>query len=180
MIEDRLDVVHLEAEQDYRLAFLQQANVYCEPLGATSRRAMDDAFDHLVGGEPPSALDLEVQGRVLHVPRQGRHVARFSFDELCARPLGAADYLVLTEHFHTVMIDDIPRMGADQRNEASRFVTLIDILYENRVNLICSADAAPEDLYRHGDGTFEFQRTVSRLMEMQSSEYLAQQRPQAA
>jgi cell division protein ZapE len=180
MIEDRLDVVHLEAEQDYRLAFLQQADVYCAPLGTTSRRALDDAFEHLVGGEPPSSLDLEVQGRALHVPRQARHVARFSFDELCARPLGAADYLALTEHFHTLVIDDIPRMGAEARNEASRFVTLIDILYENRVNLICSADAAPGDLYPHGDGTFEFQRTVSRLMEMQSSEYLAQQRPQAA
>jgi cell division protein ZapE len=180
MIEGRLDVVHLEAEQDYRLAFLQQANVYCVPSDDTARRALDDAFEHLVGGESPSSLDLEVQGRALHVPRQARHVARFCFDELCARPLGAADYLTLADHFHTVIIDDIPCMVAEQRNEANRFVTLIDILYENRVNLICSAEAPPEDLYSHGDGAFEFQRTVSRLMEMRSHQYLAQQRPEAA
>jgi cell division protein ZapE len=180
MIEERLDVVHLEAEQDYRLAFLQQADVYCTPLGAEARRALDDAFEHLVGGEPPSPLDLEVQGRMLHVPCQARHVARFSFQELCDRPLGAADYLVLTDHFHTLVIDDIPRMDAARRNEATRFVTLIDVLYDNRVNLICSADAPPEELYIHGDGAFEFQRTASRLIEMRSDHYLALQRPQAA
>ncbi len=180
MIVDRLDVVHLQAEQDYRLAFLQHANVYCVPLGEASRRGLDDAFDHLVGGEPPSELNLEVQGRVLHVPRQARHVARFTFEELCARPLGAADYLTLADHFHTLVIDDIPCMGFEQRNEANRFVTLIDVLYENRVNLICSADAEPDGLYVHGDGAFEFQRTASRLIEMRSDHYLAQQRPEAA
>ncbi len=180
MIEDRLDVVHLEAEQDYRLAFLQQANVYCTPLGEAADRALDDAFDHLVGGEPPHALDLEVQGRQLHVPRQARHVARFTFEELCDRPLGAADYLMLADHFHTLVLDNVPRMGKEQRNQASRFVTLIDVLYENRVNLICSADAPPDELYVHGDGAFEFQRTASRLIEMQSSDYLAEQRPEAA
>ena len=90
------------------------------------------------------------------------------------------DYLTLADHFHTLVIDDIPRMGIERRNEANRFVTLIDILYENRVNMICSADAPPDELYTHGDGAFEFQRTVSRLMEMRSHHYLAQQRPEAA
>jgi len=180
MIEEKLDVVRLDAEQDYRLAFLQHANVYNTPLGDEATRALDDTFEHLVGGEPPKPLDLEVQGRTLHVPRQARHVARFSFDELCNRPLGAADYLLLADQFHTVVIDDIPRMDSTRRNEAARFATLIDVLYENRVNLVCSAEALPDDLYVQGDGAFEFQRTASRLIEMRSDHYLAQQRPEAA
>jgi cell division protein ZapE len=180
MIEEHLDTVHLEAEVDYRLAFLQHANVYCTPLGEAATRALDDTFEHLVGGEPAGAMEIEVQGRVVTVPRQARHVARFDFEELCDRPLGAADYLALTEHFHTLVIDGIPRMTPERRNEATRFVTLIDVLYENRTNLICSADAPPDGLYVHGDGSFEFQRTASRLIEMQSDHYLAQQRPDVA
>jgi cell division protein ZapE len=113
------------------------------------------------------------QGRTLAVPQAARGVARFSFAELCARPLGAADYLAIAARFHTLILSDIPRMGPEKRNEAKRFVTLIDTLYDNRVKLVCSAAAWPGELYPAGDGSFEFERTVSRLIEMQSHDYFA-------
>ena len=100
-------------------------------------------------------------------------IGRTSFDDLCVEARGAADYLALAGHFHTVLIDNIPRLQKDKRNEAVRFVTLIDALYENKVKLLATADGAPQDLYPAGDGAFEFERTVSRLMEMQSQAYLA-------
>jgi cell division protein ZapE len=106
-------------------------------------------------------------------------VARFSFDELCKQPLGAADYLKLARHYPTVLIDRVPRMGKDERTWAARFVTLIDALYESRTKLLMSADAPPDDLYVSGDGAFEFQRTASRLHEMASADYLAAEREQA-
>jgi len=112
-------------------------------------------------------------GRTLAIAQAAGGVARLSFDELCVAARGAADYLALAEHFHTVLIDNIPRLQKDKRNEAVRFVTLIDALYEAKVKLLVTADGAPQDLYPSGDGAFEFERTVSRLMEMQSQEYLA-------
>ncbi|MGB1088946.1 MAG: AFG1/ZapE family ATPase, partial [Alphaproteobacteria bacterium] len=114
----------------------------------------------------------EVQGRTLVADKTGNGVARFTFEELCARPLGAADYLAIAQTFHTVVLDNIPALSPAKRNEAKRFVTLIDALYEKRVKLICSADAPVESLYPQGDGAFEFERTASRLMEMQSADYL--------
>jgi cell division protein ZapE len=101
-----------------------------------------------------------------------RGVARFSFEELCARPLGAADYLLLTEHFHSILLDHVPKLGAQNRDEAKRFVTLVDVLYEDSTNLVLSAEVPAEQLYEAGDGHFEFARTVSRLMEMRSEDYL--------
>ena len=103
-------------------------------------------------------------------------MARFSFEELCARPLGAADYLAIARRFHTVLLDRTPRLSPDKRNEAKRFVTLIDTLYEARTKLVMSADAEPQDLYPAGDGAFEFERTASRLIEMRSHDYLAAER----
>ena len=100
-------------------------------------------------------------------------VARFDFADLCVRALGAADYLAIAWHYHTVIIANVPQLGPEMRNEAKRFVTLIDALYENRVKFICSAAVEPQHLYSEGSGAFEFQRTVSRLIEMQSEEYMA-------
>ncbi|MGZ8350826.1 MAG: AFG1/ZapE family ATPase, partial [Allosphingosinicella sp.] len=118
--------------------------------------------------------DLQLGGgRLLHVPKSLKGVAVFSFKRLCGQPRGAADYLTIARHFHTVFLVGIPLMGPDKRNEAARFVTLIDALYEQKVKLIAAADAVPEKLYPAGDGAFEFQRTVSRLIEMQSQDYLA-------
>ena len=118
--------------------------------------------------------DLTVQGRTLHVPRAFKGVAVFSFKRLCGEARGAADYLAVARRFHTVILVGIPVLGPDNRNEAARFVALIDALYEHKVKLLAAADAQPDALYPAGDGAFEFQRTVSRLEEMRSEEYLAQ------
>jgi cell division protein ZapE len=117
-----------------------------------------------------------VKGRRVAVSRAARGVAWFTFDELCVRPLGAADYLAIADRFHTVILAGIPQMGPEQRNEARRFNTLIDTLYEAHANLIASAAAPPGQLYEAGEGSFEFQRTVSRLMEMQTAEYIEKRR----
>lgn len=115
---------------------------------------------------------------MLPIEREAAGVARFTFEELCARPLGAADYLAIASRFHTVLLDRVPKLQIDKRNEAKRFVTLIDALYEARAKLVMSADAEPQDLYPEGDGAFEFERTSSRLMEMRTHDYLAAERRQ--
>ncbi len=118
-------------------------------------------------------MTLPVKGRSLVVPRAARRVAWFDFAELCEKPLAAADYLAIAEHFATVIIEGIPRLGPEQRDAARRFNILIDTLYEARTLLIASAEVPPEAIYAAGEGTFEFQRTVSRLIEMQSEDYIA-------
>ena len=118
--------------------------------------------------------DLQLGGgRTLHVPKSLKGVAVFSFKRLCGEARGAADYLSVARHYHTVIIVGIPLMGPENRNEAARFVTLIDAFYEHKVKLLAAADAEPQDLYVAGDGAFEFERTASRLIEMRSEEYLA-------
>lgn len=172
LVKHRMDVVHLDSNTDYRLDRMQGLPVYYTPADAAARAALDAAFTRLtdeVRGEPQT---LALKGRAVEVPQAAHGVARFTFHDLCARPLGAADYLKIAQTFHTVMIDDVPRMSPERRNEAKRFVTLIDALYEGRTKVILSADAQPQDLYPQGDGAFAFERTVSRLMEMRSLEYL--------
>ena len=175
-LEQDLDVIELKSARDFRLDRLSAAPVYYSPLGPEADAAMDAAFARLTAGAPPHTETLEAQGRQVHVPAQAVGVARFTFEELCTRPLGAADYLAIARHYHTVLIDRAPQMGADQRNWAARFVTLIDALYESRTKLVMSAAAAPDDLYVAGDQSFEFQRTASRLHEMRSADYLAAER----
>lgn len=172
MLKTELDVLHLAARTDYRMERIRGLPVYHVPLCAQTTTELDDAFKALTDETAGQELTLEVmQGRQLTVPRAAKGVARFTFADLCERPLGAADYLAIAEHFHTLVFEGIPLMGRDKRNEAKRFVTLIDTLYEGKVCLICSAAAAPEELYPEGDGSFEFQRTASRLIEMQSRDY---------
>jgi cell division protein ZapE len=178
-LEDVLDVIELKSERDYRLERLTAAPVFYTPLGAEADRAMDQAFERLTAGATPTPETLDVQGRKLAVRRHAAGVARFTFDELCKQPLGAADYLTLARHYPTVLIDGVPKMGKDERTWAARFVTLIDALYECRTKLVMSAGAQPDDLYAAGDGAFEFQRTASRLHEMRSADYLAAEREQA-
>ena len=124
--------------------------------------------------EPIPTEDLAVQGRTLHVPKALKGVAVFSFRKLCGEARGAADYLAVARRFHTVILVGIPVLGPENRNEAARFVALIDALYEHKVKLLAAADAQPDRLYPAGDGRFEFQRTVSRLEEMRSESYLKQ------
>lgn len=176
MIEAKLDVMRLDSGRDYRLERLSAAPVYYTPLDADADAAMDAAFARLTLGARPQSCTLTIQGRTLEITREAAGVARFSFAELCARPLGAADYLMLAETFHTILIDHVPVMSPRKRDEAARFVTLIDALYDTRAKLVMSAEAEPSGLYPAGDGAFEFERTASRLMEMRSLEYLAAER----
>ncbi len=180
LIETELDVLPLEGPVDYRLQRLAGIDIWYSPLGETATDQARDAFFRLTDYPPedsdhvPSAeLDLG-GGRILHVPKSLKGVAAFSFKRLCGEARGAADYIAIAQAYHTVIIVGIPRMGPDMRNEAARFVTLIDTLYEHKVKLIAAADAEPEALYGAGDGLFEFERTVSRINEMQSADYLAQ------
>ena len=176
LMKEKLDVIELDGAVDYRLLRLRGLPVYHQPLSPASEAALDNAFATLTengDGAPHAApCTLTVQGRKLQVPFAAKGVARFAFADLCAKPLGAADYLALATHFHTLIVSGIPRLNRDRHNEALRFMTLIDELYEHKVNLICSAEVAPGELYTEGDFAFEFQRTVSRLLEMQSDDYL--------
>jgi cell division protein ZapE len=171
-IKQRLDVVELDGPVDFRLHRISGLDVYLWPLGAAADAAMNSAWLKLTDRAEGAPVNLTVLGRSVRVPQAARGVARFSFEDLCCRPLAAADYLAIAHAFHTVLLDHIPRLTADQRNEARRFVLLIDTLYDEGVKLICSAAAPPEELYAAGDGADAFRRTVSRLHEMQSEEYL--------
>ena len=173
MMKQRHMVHELEAEKDYRLARLTAAPVWFTPCGPKARRALDERFHSLTEGVAAAPAVLDLQGRQLNIPHAAGGVARIGFDALCVEARGAADYLALAAHFHTVLIDNIPKLEPQKKNEAVRFVTLIDALYEAKVKLIASADGPPQDLYPEGDEAFEFERTVSRLMEMQSRDYLA-------
>jgi cell division protein ZapE len=175
LIRERLDVIELNARTDYRLEKLKRAPVYYTPLGPKADAALDAAFLALTGHERGEPARIELLGRHLDAPQAIDGVARFDFDALCRRPLGAADYLKLAQRFHTIIVDRIPVIGASDRNEAKRFIILIDALYDMRVKLIASAAGEPETLYTGADGAeaFEFARTASRLFEMRSAEYLA-------
>jgi cell division protein ZapE len=173
LIKSKLDLVHISGPHDFRLQHLMAAPVYYAPLGPAADEAMDRAWTRLTHNAAPQEMTLDVSGRALRITREAAGVARFSFDELCARPLGAADYLEIAERFHTVLLENIPTLTTAAREEAARFRILIDALYEAKVKLVASADAQPEALYPAGDQSFEFERTASRLMEMRSQAYLA-------
>jgi len=173
LLKQKLFVLELDSGRDYRLARLHGKPVYHHPLDEAAQRALEHAFAELTDGALGARATLAVKGRSLVVPRAARGVAWFSFADLCANPLGAADYLAIAERFPAVIVEGIPRLSPQQRNEARRFNILIDTLYEARTLLIASAEAPPEKIYTAGDGTFEFRRTVSRLIEMQSEDYIA-------
>jgi cell division protein ZapE len=179
LIEDRLDVMGLNGPTDYRRDRLGDGARWFVPADDAASAALSAAFFRLTDYPPEDrahvpSLDLDVGGgRTLHVPKALKGVAVFSFKRLCGEARGAADYLAVARHFHTVIIVGIPRMGPENRNEAARFATLIDALYEYKVKLLASAAAMPDQLYVAGDGAFEFERTASRLAEMQSDDYLA-------
>ena len=172
LVAARMDTVALDGAKDYRLENLAGKQRYFSPLGEAASAALDDIFLKLTDGMPPMPLNLDVNGHALNLKRAGRGVALATFAELCDRPLGAADYIALAGHIQTLLIDGVPRLGPDQRNEARRFINLVDVLYDHRVRLILAADAEPDDLYRAGDGSDLFARTASRLTEMRSEGYL--------
>lgn len=172
LLVERLDAIELVAARDYRLARLAGAPVYYQPLGRGADLCMDKAWERMVCGAKALPCEVRVKGRKVTVPLQARGAARFDFADLFEKPLGANDYLAIVRRFGTLFIDHIPIMGPDMRNEAKRFVVLIDAVYDAKTKLVCSADDEPDALYAVGDGSFEFERTASRLMEMRSAEYL--------
>jgi cell division protein ZapE len=175
LLEERLEVIRLDARTDYRLHKLNGVALWHVPADVRARAAIDAAWRRLAGEGGGLPMELSLKGRSIHVPHAGGGAARFSFLELCEAPLGAADFLRIAHAFHTLIVDDIPVIGPDQRNQAKRFILLIDTLYDNAVKLVASAAAAPERLYLGADGfeAAEFRRVVSRLAEMQSADYLA-------
>ena len=180
LLEARLEVIPLNGPTDYRMARLGGGPTYFTPNGPEATAALRDAFfrmtdfDEADRAHVPTETIAVAGGRTLHVPKALKGVAVFSFKRLCKSALGAADYLAIARRYHTVFLVGVPRLSPDLRNEAARFVTLVDTLYEHHVNLLIATDAPPAELYPAGDGAFEFERTVSRLMEMQSAEYLSQ------
>ncbi|MET0313945.1 MAG: cell division protein ZapE [Hansschlegelia sp.] len=174
LIEQRLDVVRLDARTDFRREKLGQGGVWLTPADDAAKRALDEAFRGLAGeeGQPTT---LEVGGRSVAIPRAAHGVARASFDELCMTPLGAADFIALARRFHALVLDGVPVLDDARRNEARRFMTLVDTLYEHNVKLVASAQAAPDALWTGSEGyeSFGFARTASRLVEMGSDEWLS-------
>ena len=176
MMPDHLIIHEFAGETDHRLRQLQAAPVYYTPLGAQADKGIEAAWQRLTGAAQGRETVLTVQGRELILKKTAAGTARTSFNRLCANALGAADYLRLSHAFQTLILENVPQLGPHNRNEAKRFVTLIDALYETRTKLVMSAEVEPSDLYLKGDGVFEFERTASRLMEMRSEDYLAERR----
>lgn len=174
MLEKHCDVVKLESRADFRLEKLTGLPVWHVPDDAFAGSALDAAWQRLTGGHPAEPLDLVVKGHPVHVPKVALGVARFSFADLCGKPLGAADYLRIAHEFHTLIVDHIPVLTYERRNEAKRLIILIDTLYDHAVKLIASAEAEPPELYTADEGyeALEFNRTASRLIEMRSQVYL--------
>jgi cell division protein ZapE len=172
LLREHMDIVELKAAKDYRLEKLAGQPLYFAPAGAQARAELDAHWDRLTGRHPGEVEVLEVKGRSVRVPLASMGIARFSFAQLCEAPLGTHDYLRIAHTYHTLLVDDIPVMARDRRNPARRFINLIDTLYDNKVCLIASAAAEPDDLCED-DGTKKaFARTASRLIEMRSEEYL--------
>lgn len=172
-IKTRLDILGLNSQHDYRLGRKKGIEVYYSPLGDQSEAQLTRCFDRLTGGQPPTTDTIVVHGRAWQVPKSADGVAWFDFADLCQTAMGASDYLELATQYHTVLLSNVPTLSPANRDAAKRFVTLIDALYEHKTTFLCSAESPPQTLYPTGDGSFEFQRTVSRLMEMQSQDYLS-------
>jgi cell division protein ZapE len=174
LVEQNMELFQLEASQDYRLQHLSKSSLYFARHDPAAQAAMDALWHKLTFGEPCVPESIPVLGHKLHVGCACLGIARFSFADLCGKPLGPQDYLALVRHFHTVFVEDIPVLRPDDRNAARRFITLIDTLYDHRIGLVASAAAEPTELYKEGEGAELFERTASRLIEMRSEKYLAQ------
>ena len=174
-ISDHMDVLRLDARTDFRLEKLTGARMWLVPADRAADAVLDRAWVKMTGNAPCQPRDIPIKGRTLHVPCSANGVARFSFADLCEKPLGASDYIRLARDYHTILVDRIPVMDYAERNAAKRFISLIDTLYDNAVKLMASAEADPVSLYLASEGNEanEFKRTSSRLIEMSSESYLA-------
>lgn len=173
LLKGNMDLMRLNAAKDFRLEKFDGQELYFAPLNGASDNALDSTWRRLTGVDKGNQDALDLKGRQLMVPEAHLGVARFHFKDLCAQPLGSGDYLKLARSFHTVMIEEIPVMGPDKRDQARRFINLIDSLYDQGVRLVASAEAEPHLLYKEGDNADLFERTASRLMEMRSEAYVA-------
>jgi cell division protein ZapE len=171
LIEQRLEVISLAGPLDYRLNRIKAYETFLTPLGPETDSHLQQLWERLTDTREGEPAQIDVLGRKIAVPQAAKGCARFGFEDLCAKPLGAADYLGLSKEYQAIFVENIPVLGPEQRNEAKRFILLIDTLYDARLKLIASAAAAPERLYRSGDHSAEFARTVSRLLEMQSASW---------
>ncbi len=175
LIEAHMEIRQLDARTDFRLEKLAGVPVWYVPADRAAEAALDQTWRRLTSGHTGEPQDLLVKGRTIRIPRATMGVARFSFHDLCQQPLAAADYLKIARQYHTVLLDRVAVMDYERRNEAKRFIILIDTFYDNAVKLIASAEAEPDVLYRVDEGfeASEFKRTASRLIEMRSKAYLA-------
>jgi cell division protein ZapE len=172
LLTERMDEVELDVDKDFRLDMLAGQQLYFSPADDAARVAMDKLWADVTAHEAVRAAVLKVKGRKVAVPQAARGAARFSFADLCVQPLGSIDYLAIAQAYRTIFIDGVPELTPARRNEARRFINLIDTLYDQRVGLVISADAEPDDIYPEGDGSDLYQRTASRLIEMRSQSYL--------
>ncbi|MBL8640169.1 MAG: AFG1 family ATPase [Alphaproteobacteria bacterium] len=172
LIEQRMEVVEIDSPHDYRARDVKNMSFYFSPLGAEAGQNADNLFNSLTHNAPVHTDLLTVRGRSIQVPVVAQDVARFGFSQLCERPLGAEDYMAIARRYHTVFLENIPHLGYDRRNEAYRLMTLVDVMYDQHRSLVITAQSPPQNLYSGHDHAFEFQRTVSRLLEMQTHEYM--------
>ena len=172
LIKQRLELLVMDGGRDYRRERMRGLRTWQVPADEMARRELDKAFLRLTGGSAIRPVTLTVMGRDLVVPQASDGVARFDFDSLCNTALGAGDYLAIATNFHTLILDGIPRLSPDNYDQARRFIVLVDTLYDQRVKLIASADATPDQLYQRGENARMFERTASRLDEMQSEDWL--------
>ena len=173
LIKQYLDLLVMSGMRDWRRHFVAGTGTWLVPADASADAAMDEAFLRLTAGKPARPERLTVTGRQLTVPLAAAGVARFDFEALCGQPLGAGDYLALATHYQTLLLDAVPSLSPENYDRARRFIVLIDALYDHRVKLVASAEAAPDALFQRGEGARAFERTASRLVEMQSEAYLA-------
>ncbi len=177
LLTENIEIINLDARTDFRLEKLDQAPVYYTPLNAKTKNSMNDTWERLTGTKKGSPNTLQLKGRTLQIPETASGVARISFNALCLQPRSATDYLAIARNYHTVFLEEVPIMEREDHNAAKRFILLIDTLYDNHIRIVISAEAKPDTLYKATSGTesFEFKRTVSRLHEMQSREYIGAQ-----
>jgi cell division protein ZapE len=172
LLENKLEVLQLEARTDYRLEKLQGTPLYFSPANKKAALSMRETFTRLTGLKKGAPAVIKVKSRKIEIPESAMGVALFDFEDLCGKPLGASDYLLIAHAYHILLIENVPVMEVVHRNQARRFINLIDTLYDNGVRLVLSADAQPDGLYAIPDGGELFERTASRLIEMRSQEYL--------
>ena len=167
-----MEVLHLTDGVDYRLDRLKAMEAYLTPTNLETGEMLNQMFGEITDGHPSGAEFINFKGRKIHVPRASDGAAMFSFNDLCDQPLGAGDFLAIAERYRTIIVSDVPILSDARRDAVRRFMVMIDSFYDNGIHVIFSAAADPGNLYVGDDWKFEFERTVSRLMEMQSLEYI--------